>query len=142
MPEGYRSRDCRSGGALDEHLADAPWLALTRSWLFDTASAGIDPGRSLVMLGAVLLGLVAGVVARALVPGDVFRNMSGPTSWLASIALGLAGAVLGYLIFTVGLGIGDTDMFDFGGIVSAIIGTVIVLVVVGFVVRRRGASRL
>jgi uncharacterized membrane protein YeaQ/YmgE (transglycosylase-associated protein family) len=94
------------------------------------------------MLGAVLLGLVAGVVARMLMPGDVFRNMSGPTSWLASIALGLAGAVVGYLIFTVGLGIGDTEMFDFGGIISAIIGTVIVLAVVGFFVRRRGAPRL
>ena len=90
------------------------------------------------MLGALLLGLVAGVTARMLMPGDVFRNMSGPTSWLASIALGLAGAVVGYLIFTVGLGIGDTDMFDFGGIISAVIGTLIVLVVVGFFVRRRG----
>jgi len=94
------------------------------------------------MLGAVLLGLVAGVIARMLMPGDVFRNMSGPTSWLASIALGLAGTVVGYLIFTVGLGIGDTDMFDFGGIISAIIGTLIVLVVVGFFARRRGTSRL
>ena len=91
------------------------------------------------MLGAVLLGLVAGVIARMVVPGDIFRNMSGPTSWLASIALGLAGAILGYLIFTVGLGIGDTDIFDFGGIVSAIIGTVIVLVVVGFLARRRSS---
>ena len=52
--------------------------------------------------------------------------------------LGLAGALLGYLIFTVGLGIGDTDVFDFGGIISAIIGTLIVLAVVGFFVRRRG----
>jgi uncharacterized membrane protein YeaQ/YmgE (transglycosylase-associated protein family) len=94
------------------------------------------------MLGAVLLGLVAGAVARALMPGDVFRNMSGPTSWLVSIALGLAGAVLGYLIFTVGLGIGDTDVFDFGGIISAIIGTLIVLAVVGFFLRRRRASGL
>jgi uncharacterized membrane protein YeaQ/YmgE (transglycosylase-associated protein family) len=94
------------------------------------------------MLGAVLLGLVAGVVARMLVPGDVLRNMSGPTSWLASIALGLAGAILGYLVFTVGLGIGDTDMFDFGGIISAIIGTVIVLLVVGFFVRRRSIPRV
>ena len=94
------------------------------------------------MLGAVLLGLVAGVVARMLVPSDVLQNMSGPTSWLASIALGLAGAILGYLIFTVVLGIGDTDMFDLGGIISAVIGTVIVLVVVGFFVRRRGTSRV
>ena len=90
------------------------------------------------MLGAVLLGLAAGVIARMLVPGDVFRTMSGPASWLASIALGLAGAILGYLIFTVGLGIGDTDVFDWGGILSAIIGTVIVLLVAGYFLRRRG----
>ena len=94
------------------------------------------------MLGAVLLGLIAGVVARMLVPGDVFQNMTGPTSWLASIALGLAGAIVGYLIFTVGLGIGDTDVFDLGGLISAIIGTVIVLLVVGIFVRRRGPTRL
>jgi uncharacterized membrane protein YeaQ/YmgE (transglycosylase-associated protein family) len=94
------------------------------------------------MLGAVLLGLVAGVIARMLTPGDVFRGMSGPASWLASIALGLAGAILGYLIFTVGLGIGDTDVFDFGGIISAVIGTVIVILVASFFLRRRGASRL
>ena len=31
MPGGYRSPDCRSGGALDEHLAEAPWLAPTPS---------------------------------------------------------------------------------------------------------------
>ena len=89
------------------------------------------------MLGAVLLGLVAGVIARMLMPGDVFRNMSGPTSWLASIALGLAGAVVGYLIFTVGLGIGDTDIFDWGGLLGAIIGTLIVLGIAGYVLRRR-----
>jgi hypothetical protein len=31
MPDGYRSPECRSGGALDEQLADAPWLAPMRS---------------------------------------------------------------------------------------------------------------
>jgi uncharacterized membrane protein YeaQ/YmgE (transglycosylase-associated protein family) len=36
-----------------------------------------------------------------------------------------------------GLGIGDTDVFDWGGILSAIIGTVIVLLAVGFIARRR-----
>ena len=27
MPDRYRSGECRPGGAMDEHLADAPWLA-------------------------------------------------------------------------------------------------------------------
>ena len=25
MPDGYRSGECRAGGAMDEHLADSPW---------------------------------------------------------------------------------------------------------------------
>jgi uncharacterized membrane protein YeaQ/YmgE (transglycosylase-associated protein family) len=89
------------------------------------------------MIGAILLGLFCGVVARLLVPGDAFRHMSGPVSWLVSLALGLAGALVGYLIFTVGLGIGDTDIFDWGGVLSALIGTVIVLVIATWVLRRR-----
>jgi uncharacterized membrane protein YeaQ/YmgE (transglycosylase-associated protein family) len=88
------------------------------------------------MIGALILGLVAGFIGRALVPNDVFSDMSGPSSWAISIVLGLAGAFVGYLIFTSLLGIGDDDAFDLGGIVSAIIGVVIVLIGVGFVVRR------
>lgn len=88
------------------------------------------------MLGALFLGLFCGVVARMFVPGDMFRDMSGPVSWLISLALGLVGALLGYLIFTVGLGIGDTDIFDWGGVLSALIGTIIVLVIATLVFRR------
>lgn len=93
------------------------------------------------MIGALLLGLVAGAVGRLLVP-DMWSGMSGPKSWLFSLLLGLAGAALGYLIFTVGLGIGDTDVFDWGGILSAIIGVIILLPFVGIVVRatRRGQA--
>ena len=73
------------------------------------------------MIGALLTGLVAGIVGRLLVP-DMWSELHGPSSWLFSLLLGLAGALLGYLIFTVGLGIGDSDVFDFGGIVGAVIG--------------------
>ena len=58
-----------------------------------------------------------------------------------SLLIGLAGAALGYLIFTVGLGIGDTDVFDFGGIIGAIIGVVIVLAIAGAVMKNRVARR-
>ena len=89
------------------------------------------------MIGALLLGLFCGVVARLLVPGDAFRKMSGPKSWLVSIGLGLLGALVGYLIFTVGFGIGDTDIFDWGGVLSALIGTVIVLLIATLALRSR-----
>jgi uncharacterized membrane protein YeaQ/YmgE (transglycosylase-associated protein family) len=92
------------------------------------------------MIGALILGLLAGFIGRALVPNDVFADMSGPKSWGVSIVLGLVGAALGYVVFTLGLGIGDDDAFDLGGIVSAIIGVVIVLLIAGFVLRRMGGS--
>lgn len=89
------------------------------------------------MVGAVITGFIVGVIARALTPGDVFRDMSGPTSWLVSIVVGLVGSLLGYLVFTAGLGIGDDDVFDLGGIVGAVIGTVVVLLLAGLVMRGR-----
>ena len=88
------------------------------------------------MCGALLLGLVCGAIARMLIPGDAFRKMSGPKSWLVSIGLGLLGALLGYLIFTVLFGIGDTDIFDWGGFVGALIGTLIVVPIATIVLRR------
>ena len=88
------------------------------------------------MIGALLFGLVAGFIGRALVPNDAFQNMEGPKSWLVSIVLGLVGAAVGWLIFTAGLGIGDEDVFDWGGILSALIGVILVLLLVGWVMRR------
>ena len=92
------------------------------------------------MIGALLLGFLAGVIGRLLMPGDVFRHMSGPTSWLVSLVLGLVGAAVGWLLFTNLLGIGDDDVFDLGGILSAVIGVLIVLPIAGFILRRTGLS--
>ena len=85
------------------------------------------------MIGALLLGLVAGFIGRAreFIPNDVFENLEGPKSWLVSIVLGLVGATVGWLIFTGILGIGDTDVFDWGGILSALIGVILVLLLFG-----------
>ena len=94
----------------------------------------------MAVIGALILGLVAGIIGRALVPNDVFSEMSGPASWAVTIVLGLAGAFVGYLIFTSLLGIGDDDAFDLGGILSAVIGVVIVLLVAGAVFRRAGGG--
>lgn len=90
------------------------------------------------LIAALLLGLVAGAIGRALVPNDAFSGMSGPASWAISTVLGLVGALLGYWIFTGLLGIGDDDRFDWGGLIGAIIGAVIVVALASVVMRRTG----
>jgi uncharacterized membrane protein YeaQ/YmgE (transglycosylase-associated protein family) len=91
------------------------------------------------VIGALVLGLVAGGVARLVIPNDAFERLQGWRSWVATILLGLVGAIVGWLLFTGLFGIGDTDVFDLGGIVGAIVGAVLVLLVVGGIVRRTRA---
>jgi uncharacterized membrane protein YeaQ/YmgE (transglycosylase-associated protein family) len=73
------------------------------------------------MIGALILGLVAGFIGKALMPGK------DPGGFFATIGIGLAGAFIGYLIFSKLLGIGDDDAFDLGGLLGAIIGVMILL---------------
>ncbi len=73
------------------------------------------------MVGAIILGIIAGYIGRLLMPG---RDKMG---FIATMLLGLAGAVVGFLAFTELLGVGDNKMFDLGGLVGAIIGVMILL---------------
>jgi uncharacterized membrane protein YeaQ/YmgE (transglycosylase-associated protein family) len=73
------------------------------------------------MVGAIILGVVAGYVGRLLMPG---RDNMG---FIATMLLGLAGSVVGFLIFTELLGIGDDQMFDLGGMIGAVLGVVLLL---------------
>jgi uncharacterized membrane protein YeaQ/YmgE (transglycosylase-associated protein family) len=87
------------------------------------------------MVGALILGLVAGFLARAILPGKQDMNI------LFTILLGLVGALVGYGIFRL-IGIGDSDIFDLGGLVGAVIGSVIVLYLYErFIVSRRETPR-
>jgi uncharacterized membrane protein YeaQ/YmgE (transglycosylase-associated protein family) len=92
-------------------------------------------------IAALALGFVAGAIGRALVPNDAFQNMSGWRSWAVSAGLGLVGAVVGYWIFAGLFNIGDEDKFDWGGIIGAIIGAIIVVAVASWAVKRFGGTR-
>ena len=59
-----------------------------------------------------------------------------------TILLGLVGALVGFFIFTELLGIGDSEMFDLGGLIGAIIGRVVVLQAVGNWLERANAPRV
>ncbi|MGH9215080.1 MAG: GlsB/YeaQ/YmgE family stress response membrane protein [Acidimicrobiales bacterium] len=93
------------------------------------------------LLAALALGLVCGAIGRALVPNNAFKAMTGWRSWLVSTALGLLGALVGYWIFAGLFGIGDEDKFDWGGIVGAVIGAVIVVAVASWALKRYGGTR-
>ena len=73
------------------------------------------------MVGAIILGIVAGYLGRLVMPG---RDKMG---FLATMLLGLAGAVVGFLVFTELLGIGDDEMFDLGGLIGSIVGVMVLL---------------
>jgi uncharacterized membrane protein YeaQ/YmgE (transglycosylase-associated protein family) len=73
------------------------------------------------MIGAIILGIVAGFLARALMPGK------DPMGFVATVLLGLAGSLVGFLLFTELLGIGDNQAFDLGGLIGAVIGAMILL---------------
>ena len=75
------------------------------------------------MIGAIILGIVAGYLGKWLMPG----NEHEPNGFIATTALGLVGALAGFFIFTELLGIGDTEIFDLGGLIGAVIGVMLVL---------------
>jgi uncharacterized membrane protein YeaQ/YmgE (transglycosylase-associated protein family) len=73
------------------------------------------------MIGAIVLGIVAGYLGRLLMPG---KDAMG---FIATVLLGLAGSIVGFLVFTELLNIGDNQMFDLGGLIGAIVGVMILL---------------
>jgi uncharacterized membrane protein YeaQ/YmgE (transglycosylase-associated protein family) len=78
----------------------------------------------------ILMGLLAGVLATMIMPGD------DPGGLIVTILIGIAGAMVGGFIAT-GLGIGQgVDDFDFGSLITAILGAMILLLGYRMVARR------
>jgi uncharacterized membrane protein YeaQ/YmgE (transglycosylase-associated protein family) len=86
------------------------------------------------IIGWILLGLVAGVIAKVILPGD------DPGGIIVTILIGVAGALLSGLIARA-LDLGDPidEFFDLSTWLAAIIGAIILLVVYRMLVGRRGA---
>mgnify|MGYP006172386419 FL=1 len=78
-------------------------------------------------LGWILIGLVAGAIAKLIMPGR------DPGGCLVTILLGVAGAVLAGLL---GRAIGWYEMGEGAGFLAAIVGAVLILGVYRLVARR------
>ena len=86
------------------------------------------------LIAAIIIGFIAGFIGRALLPGP------DPMGVVATIVVGIVGALVGWVLFTYVLGIGDDDKFDLGGIIGAILGTMLVLLVLRAVRGRQTAA--
>lgn len=86
-------------------------------------------------LAFLLLGLIAGAIAKAILPG---RQAGG---WLMTLVLGVLGALLGGWLGSVLFGTGLEEFFDLSTWLLAIGGALIVLVIYGALTghRRRRA---
>lgn len=74
------------------------------------------------IVGWIILGLIAGVVAKWLMPGK------GPTTWVWTILLGITGALVGGFLGRQ-IGFGDIHEFDLRSLFLATGGAVLVLFV-------------
>ena len=54
------------------------------------------------IIAAIVIGIIAGYLGRALLPGD------DSMGFVATVAVGIVGALVGCFLFTYLLGIGDT----------------------------------
>ena len=86
------------------------------------------------IIGWIVLGLLAGVIAKAILPGD------GPGGIIVTTIIGVVGALLGGFIAS-SLGIGGRDeFFDISTWLCAIGGSIVLLLVYRLVTGNRGAG--
>ena len=85
-------------------------------------------------LGFLLLGLIAGAIAKAILPG---RQGGG---WVITLILGVVGALLGGWIGGAIFGVGYDGFFSIQSWLIAIVGSIVVLLIYGLIVDR-GKSR-
>lgn len=84
------------------------------------------------ILAWILLGLVAGALAKAIMPGD------DPGGIIVTILLGIVGAVVGGFIWNLITGEGGVSGINIGSILIAFLGSVVLLAVYRMFVGRRG----
>ena len=83
------------------------------------------------ILAWIVLGLVAGALAKLIMPGEQGGGI------ILTIVLGVVGALVGGFLGTYVFGFGDISGFDVRSIAIAVGGALLALVVYGFVARGR-----
>jgi uncharacterized membrane protein YeaQ/YmgE (transglycosylase-associated protein family) len=81
------------------------------------------------IIWTIIIGFVAGIIAKFITPGD-----NEPSGFILTTVLGIAGA---FLATWLGQSLGWYSAGEGAGLIGAVVGAVIVLLVWGAVARRR-----
>jgi uncharacterized membrane protein YeaQ/YmgE (transglycosylase-associated protein family) len=85
------------------------------------------------IIAFIILGHIAGAIAKALMPGD------DPGGWIVTTIIGVVGAILGGFLAGALFGADPLDeFFDISSWLTAIVGAIILLVIYRLVVDRKG----
>ena len=77
----------------------------------------------------ILLGLVAGALAKFIMPGK------DPGGFIVTILIGIAGAIVGGFLGSF-IGLGAVESFDLGGIFIATLGAIVLLIIYRLIRKR------
>jgi uncharacterized membrane protein YeaQ/YmgE (transglycosylase-associated protein family) len=85
---------------------------------------------NLGILSWILLGLIAGALAKFIMPGK------DPGGFFVTILIGIVGALLGGFLGKF-IGLGKIESFDLGGIMIATAGSIILLIIYRLATRKK-----
>jgi len=87
---------------------------------------------SMSIIWTIIIGFIAGVIAKFIMPGD-----NEPSGFILTTILGIVGA---FLATYIGQALGWYRDDQGAGLIGAVVGAIIVLVIWGFIAGRRRSS--
>ena len=85
------------------------------------------------IIGYIVIGLIAGAIAKLILPGKQGGGI------IITMILGIVGALLGGFLGGLIFDVKYSKIFSFQGLITAVVGALIVLIIYGFIKRRSNA---
>ena len=85
------------------------------------------------IIGYIVIGLIAGAIAKLILPGKQGGGI------IITMILGIVGALLGGFLGGLIFDVKYTKIFSFQGLITAVVGALIVLIIYGFIKKRSNA---
>lgn len=86
------------------------------------------------IIGYIVIGLIGGAIAKLIIPGKQGGGI------ILTIVLGIAGALLGGFLGGLIFSVSYSDPFSFSGLIFSVVGAILILLVFGFINKRRSAD--